>query len=164
MERGRPHVSVQRAAEGVLLRTLRNQTHPWPAARQHKDRHLPARPNPVACCFQLLQCSVTGPAIGCSPVPRSRACFSAKYHFAGLSASSISISAGPYFSPAACSTIVSWSWRTNIPPKNFSSGRNSGNQPSTFHAAHTSIRQVDGVTGVTVVRLVHHLLPARIVS
>ena len=51
--------------------------------------------------FQLRQCSVTGPSIGCSPVPRNRACFSAKYHFAGLSASSISISAGPKRSPVA---------------------------------------------------------------
>ena len=38
--------------------------------------------------------------------PLSRACFSAKYHFAGLSASSISISVGLCCSPCACSIIV----------------------------------------------------------
>ena len=53
----------------------------------------------------------TGPSIGCfiaSPVrsASSRACFSAKYHFAGLSASSISISAGSNFNPSACWIIV----------------------------------------------------------
>jgi hypothetical protein len=55
---------------------------------------------------QLRQCSVTGPLKGCSPVPFSRACFNAKYHFAGLSASSISISPGLNRSPSACSIIV----------------------------------------------------------
>src|ERR1035441_1582143 len=49
-------------------------------------------------------------------------------------------------------------------PKNFSSGVKKGNHPNTFHAPHTSIRQVDGVTGVTVVRVANHLSPLRITS
>src|SRR6266436_3069365 len=56
--------------------------------------------------------NVTGPSIGCtiaSPVRRDsiRLAFSAKYHFAGRSASSISISRGLCFNPSACWIIVS---------------------------------------------------------
>ena len=56
--------------------------------------------------------SVTGPSIGCSivaPVRRDsiKFAFSAKYHFAGRSASSISIKRGLYFNPSACRIIVS---------------------------------------------------------
>jgi len=39
-----------------------------------------------------------------------------------------------------------------------------GTPYQTFHAAHTSILQVDAVKGVTVVKLANHLSPARIVS
>src|SRR5450631_1102688 len=49
-------------------------------------------------------------------------------------------------------------------PKNLRIGVNSGNHPSTFHAPTTSIRQVEGVTGVTVVSVANHLSPHRIVS
>src|ERR1700759_4802938 len=75
---------------------------------------------------QLRQCSVTGPLKGCSPVPFSLACFKAKYHFAGLSASSISISPGLNRSPSACSTIVCWSCFTNRAPKNVAMGVTNG--------------------------------------
>ncbi len=64
--------------------------------------------------LQLRQCRSTGPSIGCFNLgapglasetwdpASSRACFSAKYHLAGLSASSISIRLGLCFSPSAC--------------------------------------------------------------
>src|SRR5260370_31506463 len=60
--------------------------------------------------------SVTGPSIGCTigvPVRRdsSKFAFSAKYHFAGRSASSISINRGLYFNPPTCSIIASCSCR-----------------------------------------------------
>ncbi len=66
---------------------------------------------------------VTGPSIGCCiarPLSSasSRARFNAKYHFAGRSASSISIRPGLNLSPSACCTMVSWSWRTKRSPKN----------------------------------------------
>jgi len=56
--------------------------------------------------------SVTGPSIGCTispPVRRAsiKFAFNAKYHFAGRSASSISISRGLCFNPSACRIIVS---------------------------------------------------------
>src|SRR6266852_5799886 len=58
------------------------------------------------------QRNVTGPSIGCTigpPVRRDsiRLAFSAKYHFAGRSASSISINRGLCFNPSACWIIVS---------------------------------------------------------
>ena len=58
------------------------------------------------------QRKVTGPSIGCAigaPVRRDsiKFAFSAKYHFAGRSASSISINRGLCFSPSACWIIVS---------------------------------------------------------
>ncbi len=90
------------------------------AARFSADRFLTNRSSllptpyclfPTPCPSQLLHLSVTGPSIGCFIGPpdlsdSSRACFSAKYHFAGLSASSISISAGSNFSPSACWIMV----------------------------------------------------------
>src|SRR5260370_37666548 len=73
--------------------------------------------------FSLLPClltsfshdrhrSVTGPFIGwtiCAPVRRDSIsfAFNAKYHFAGRSASSMSIKCGLCFSPSACRIIVS---------------------------------------------------------
>jgi hypothetical protein len=56
---------------------------------------------------QLRQRRVTGPVNGCSNSPPrtaicKRACFNAKYHFAGRSASSISISDGLKRKPCAC--------------------------------------------------------------
>src|SRR5260370_24228636 len=67
------------------------------------------------------QRNVTGPSIGCTigaPVRRDsiRLAFSAKYHFAGRSASSISINRGLCFNPSACWIIVSSSWRRKILP------------------------------------------------
>jgi len=58
------------------------------------------------------QRKVTGPSIGCAigaPVRRDsiKFAFSAKYHFAGRSASSISINRGLCFNPSACWIIVS---------------------------------------------------------
>ena len=58
------------------------------------------------------QRSVTGPSIGCNigaPVLRDsiKLAFSAKYHFAGRSASSISINRGLCFNPSACWIMVS---------------------------------------------------------
>ena len=60
------------------------------------------------------QCSVTGPSTGWTiGVPflldSSRFAFNPKYHFAGRSASSISINRGLCFSPSACWIMVSWS-------------------------------------------------------
>ena len=62
--------------------------------------------------FQLLHFNVTGPLMGCrisAPVRRvSRySFFNWKYHFAGRSASSISIRCGLCFRPSACFSIVS---------------------------------------------------------
>jgi hypothetical protein len=67
--------------------------------------------SPVAFSYDR-QRSVTGPAIGCTigtPVRRDsiRLAFNPKYHFAGRSASSISIKCGSCFSPSACRIIVS---------------------------------------------------------
>ena len=58
------------------------------------------------------QRKVTGPSIGCAigaPVRRDsiKFAFSAKYHFAGRSASSINIKRGLCFNPSACWIIVS---------------------------------------------------------
>ena len=58
------------------------------------------------------QRNVTGPSIGCAisaPVLRAsiKFAFNAKYHFAGRSASSMSISRGLCFNPSACRIIVS---------------------------------------------------------
>ena len=57
------------------------------------------------------QRKVTGPSIGCAigaPVRRDaiKFAFSAKYHFAGRSASSININRGLCFNPSACWIIV----------------------------------------------------------
>ena len=48
----------------------------------------------TAMLLQLRQCRVTGSESGCSGVPLRRACLRAKYHLAGLSASSMSMSEG----------------------------------------------------------------------
>src|SRR5882757_3502693 len=105
--------------------------------------------------------NVTGPSIGCTiapPVRRDsiRLAFSAKYHFAGRSASSISINRGLCFNPSACRIIVSWSWRRKILPNilKIETGRK-----KRFHAATKSIRQRSRRTGVTVARLENHILP-----
>src|ERR1700722_15817418 len=107
------------------------------------------------------QWSVTGPLIGCgngSPVRRDsiRFAFSAKYHFAGRSASSINIKCGLCFKPSACWIMVSWSWRKKILPKmrKIDTGKK-----KRFHAATKSIRHKSRRTGVTVVWLENHSLP-----
>jgi len=111
------------------------------------------------------QCSVTGPFIGCAiaaPVRRdsSRLAFSPKYHFAGRSASSISIRRGLCFNPSACRIIVSWSCRKNF----FANIRKIQTGSSKFQAATKSIRQRSRRTGVTVARLENHSFPLRISS
>ena len=73
---------------------------------------LARRRRPFASSLYDLHLSVTGPVIGCSiPVPvrrdSSKFAFNAKYHFAGRSASSISINFGSCFNPSACRIIVS---------------------------------------------------------
>src|SRR5882762_3373363 len=119
--------------------------------------------------FQLLHFSVTAPAIGCfisSPLRRASryACFSWKYHFAGRSASSMSIRCGLCFNPSDCSSIVLRSCSTNFANTNFSSSGPNGTQRKRFHAATTSMRHWLRVMGVTVVRLENQYFPARIVS
>jgi hypothetical protein len=46
----------------------------------------------------------------------------AKYHLAGLSASSMSMRLGLWRRPSACWIMVTWSWRTNFAPKNLAMG------------------------------------------
>jgi len=111
------------------------------------------------------QCSVTGPLMGwtiAAPVRRdsSRFAFNPKYHFAGRSASSISINRGLCFNPSACRIIVSWSCRKNFSAKirKIQTGK------SKFQAATKSIRQRSLRTGVTVARLENHSFPLRISS
>src|SRR5712664_3619431 len=104
---------------------------------------------------------VTGPSIGCTiaaPVRRDsiKLAFKAKYHFAGRSASSMSINRGLCFNPSACWIIVSWSWRRKILPNilKIETGKK-----KRFHAATKSIRQRSRRTGVTVARLENHIFP-----
>jgi hypothetical protein len=108
-----------------------------------------------------LHLNVTGPVIGCTiPDPVRRAsnkfAFNPKYHFAGRSASSISINFGSCFNPSACLIIVSWSCRKNVFPniRNKNTGKN-----GKFQAATKSIRHKSRLTGVTVARLENHILP-----
>jgi hypothetical protein len=115
--------------------------------------------------YQLRQCKVTGPSKGfliSVPVFRDsvKFCFNAKYHFAGRSASSISINRGLSRSPSACWIIVCWSWRRNFSAKALKIHTGSG----TFHAATQSMRHKSRRTGVTVARLENHNFPLRISS
>src|SRR6267154_2506718 len=105
--------------------------------------------------------NVTGPSIGCTigaPVRRDsiKLAFSAKYHFAARSASSISINRGLCFKPSACWIMVFWSCRRKILPKirKIQTGRK-----NKFHAATKSMRQRSRCTGVTVARLENHIFP-----
>src|SRR6266404_102297 len=121
--------------------------------------------------FQLstsydLHRSVTGPVIGCAiaaPVRRdsNKFAFSAKYHFAGRSASSISINFGSCFNPSACLIIVSWSCRKKVFPN--IRNKNTGKKGK-FHADTKSIRHKSCRTGVTVARLENHSFPLCISS
>ena len=87
-------------------------------------------------------------------------CFNVKYHFAGRSASSISINRGLCFNPSACWIIVSWSCRKNV----FANIRKMVMGSGTFQAARKSIRHRSRLTGVTVVKLENHSFPLRISS
>ena len=77
------------------------------------QRHGPGSTGTLACApIHDRQCNVTGPLIGCTnstPVrlDSSKLAFNPKYHLAGRSASSISISRGLCFNPSACWIIVS---------------------------------------------------------
>ena len=118
---------------------------------------------------QLLHLSVTGPAIGCfisAPVRFASRCaaFNWKYHFAGRSASSISIRCGLCCKPSACSSMVRRSCSTNLAKTNFNSSDPNGSQRKIFQAATTSMRHWVRVIGVTVVSDENQYLPARIIS
>src|ERR1017187_7333423 len=119
--------------------------------------------------FQLRHLNVTGPPIGCRNSPPvffiSRyALFSPKYHFAGRSASSISMRCGLYFSPSDWSSMVRRSCSTNFAKTNFSNSGPKGIQRKRFQAATTSMRHWLRMIGVTVVTLENQYLPARMIS
>src|SRR5258706_11022889 len=118
---------------------------------------------------QLLHFSVSGPVRGCFISPPVRfasrcAAFNWKYHFAGRSASSISMRCGLCFRPSACSSMVRRSCSTNLAKTNFSNSAPKGIQRKMFQAATTSMRHCSRVMGVTVVSDENQYFPARMVS
>src|SRR5207245_761555 len=92
------------------------------------------------------------------------AAFNWKYHFAGRSASSISIRLGLCARPRACFSMVCWSWRRNLRAKARKIDTANGTQGKMFHAATKSMRQRSRRIGVTVARLENQYGPKRISS